>query len=192
MRTQLGHITNLSTGIYAKPDFSADTLYLQANHFSEMGFVNGSVKPLLQLSNKYEKHLLGDNDILFAAKGFNNFAVVYHKTIGQAVASSSFIIIRVVDQYKPLVLPEFLVWYLNNNKEVEIFHKAKAASTVPSISISQLSELSINIPDVKTQKQIITLQNLRMKEKHLISKIEELKDKQIQSLLLLKTAKDEN
>lgn len=184
MKQLLKHIATLSTGIYATPDILADTLYLQGNHFSETGFFDTSVRPQLKLTNKYEKHLLQNDDILFAAKGLNNFAVVYHNSIGQAVASSSFIVIRLTGQYKQEVLPEYLVWYINNSKQIPVFHKIKATTTIPSISISQLSELEVNIPNKSTQELVVNFQQLREKERETIRRLEFLKDQLTQEILL--------
>ena len=194
LKAQLKNIANLTTGIYAKPDIVADTLYLQATDFLKSGELNQVVRPQVKLSNKYEKHLLRNSDVLFAAKGFNNFGVVYDQSIGAAVASSSFIIIRIMDKYKKTIAPEYLNWFMNYSKQIEGFHKQKAVSTVPSISISQLSELEIYIPDMATQKLIVSIQQLRNKEKEIALELENLKDQLIQELLLkkIKNNEDEN
>lgn len=189
MKTNLSHIATLSTGIYAQSDILADTLYLQTNHFSETGAFDTSVKPHIKITNKYEKHLLQNDDILFAAKGFKNFAIVYHSSIGQAVASSSFIIIRILGQFREQILPDYLAWYINNSKAISVFHKEKASSTVPSISITQLSELEIDIPTIPTQELIIDFQKLRINEKETIKRLEFLKDQLTQELLLKATKK---
>jgi restriction endonuclease S subunit len=180
----LEYITNLFTGIYAQPGILADTLYLQGNHFSETGSFDPAVKPQLKMANKYVRHLLQNDDILFAAKGLNNFAVVYHNSIGQAVASSSFIVLRLSREFKTKVLPEYLAWYINNSKQIPILHKAKATTTIPSISIAQLSQLEINVPDIPTQQLVMEFQQLRGKEKETIKRLEFLKDQLTQEILL--------
>jgi restriction endonuclease S subunit len=184
LRTTLEHITILSTGIYAQPDILADTLYLQGNHFSETGTFDQSVKPQLKLSDKHQRHLLQNDDVLFAAKGLNNFAVCYRNTIGQAVASSSFITIRIAPEFKNRVIPEYIAWYINNSKQITIFHKTKATTTIPSISIAQLSQLEIDIPDRTVQELIVEVQQLRDKEKQTIKRLVFLKDKLTQQTLL--------
>lgn len=180
MKTQLKDIAYLMSGIYAKPDILADIYYLQGNHFVGTGEFDPAIKPQLKLNNKYEKQLLQNDDILFAAKGFNNFAVVYHESIGKAVASSSFIIIRMKSQYVNKVFPEYLKWLLSNSPQIEEFYKQKPASTVPSISIGQLSALEIEIPDYNTQQLIVNTYECRAKEVQLIRQLEKLKDKKIQ------------
>jgi len=184
LETQLAHIAHLSTGIYAQPDIIADTLYLQANHFSRSGAFDTSIEPQIKLTNKYEKHLLENADILFAAKGMNNFGVVYHNSIGKAVASSSFIIVRIMDKYQQQILPEYLAWFINNSKEIKIFHKQKATTTIPSISISQLSDLEIAVPSLSKQKLVVDIQQLRDRESDAVRKLESLKDQLTQQTLL--------
>lgn len=186
MKVSLKIIANLTTGIYAKPDIYADTFYLQGNHFSEYGYFDTSVntKPQLQFTNKIEKHLLQNDDVLFTAKGFNNFAVVYNKSIGQAVASSSFIVIRIKSEFKSKILSTFLAWYLSNSRQVEIFHNAKSASTIPSISIKQLAELEITIPSIEIQSLVVKYQQLKEREKAIAKKLIVLKDQFTQEILL--------
>lgn len=168
MKRTLNDIATLSTGLYAQPDILADTYYLQTNHFLENGLFDTSVKPQVKLVNKYEKHLLGEGDILFAAKGQNNFAVIYHSKIGQAVAASSFIVIRIKWDFVKLILPEYLTWYLNSSNQIEVFKKVKSTTTIPSISISQLSDLEVFIPDIEVQKKILKIDELRKQESELM------------------------
>lgn len=183
MKAELNNIATLSTGLYAQPDILADTYYLQANHFLENGLFDTSVKPLVKLENKYEKHLLSEGDILFAAKGQKNFAVIYHSSIGQAVASSSFIIIKIRSEFKKLILPEYLAWYLNSSNQIEVFQKVKSTSTIPSISIAQLSQMEINIPNIDKQKGIIKIDELRKQEKEIIKKIDFNKEQLIREII---------
>ena len=189
MKTSLNNIATLSTGVYAQPDIIADTYYLQANHFINNYQFDNSVKPYLKLENKYEKHLLNNGDILFAAKGFNNFAVVYNSTIGQAVASSSFIIIRISGEYQNKILPEYLVWFINTTPQIKVFHHSKAASTIPSISISQLKNLMVDFPNIEKQKLIIKIFQLRNQEKEIIKQIDIYKENLIQHKLLKASTK---
>lgn len=120
------------------------------------------------------------------AKGFRNVAIVYSEYMGPAVASSSFFVIRVNSQQ---ALPGYVAWFINHPNSQKIL-KAKAKGTsLPSISISALADLEIDLPDMKIQQEILLIQDLRNKEKQLISEIEALKEQHIQQELLLKTHK---
>jgi restriction endonuclease S subunit len=178
----LTDIATLSTGIYAPPDLAPDTLYLQSNHFINARSFDNSVRPQIKYRDKYHRHLLRDDDLLFVAKGFNNYAVVYKSSIGKAVASSSFIVIRMKDEN--YLLAEYLAWYLTNSKQVKVLHNAKKTTTIPSISIDQLSKLEISIPPISMQKSITNIQKLRDKEKDTLKLMEALKDQLTKETLL--------
>jgi restriction endonuclease S subunit len=183
LKTLLENIAKLQSGLYAQPDIQADTLYLQGVHFDQFGEFNRDVKPQLKLDDKIERHLLQHNDILFAAKGLNNFAVVYHTDLGKAVASSSFIIVRLNHNYRQQVQPNYLAWYLTNNPGVKLFHK-QLGTTIPSISIEKLSKLEIDIPSLEQQQRIVQIQELRNREKQLVKQLEIHKDFSIKHQLL--------
>jgi restriction endonuclease S subunit len=183
LKTKLSNIVQFQSGIYEKPDINADTLYLQAVHFTRSGSFNQTVVPQLKLNSKLEKHLLKEGDLLFAAKGLNNFAAVYQNSIGKAVASSSFIVIRIKEEQNQKIQPDYLAWYITHNKQIKLLHQQQWGTTIPSISMKQLGELEIDIPPVAIQKKIVAIHQLREKEKELATSIEEWKDKQIQLLL---------
>ena len=182
MKSRLSNIAKFQSGVYEQPDINADTLYLQAVHFTRVGIFDKTVGPQLKLNNKLEKHLLKDEDVLFAAKGLNNFAIVYYNHIGKAVASSSFIVIKIPEENKHIILPDYLAWFLTHHKQIKLIHK-QLGTTIPSISMKQLSELEIDIPSIEVQKRIVSVHQLREKEKELTTRIEEYKDKKIQLLL---------
>jgi len=181
LKIKLHHIAKLQSGLFAQPEPQADTLYLQGVHFNEFGEFNRNVKPQLKSDSVNPKHLLQENDILFAAKGLNNFAVVYHTEIGKAVASSSFIIVRQTDDDN--TLPEYLAWYLSTYPGVKLYHK-QLGTTVPSISIATLNELDVATPSIEQQRRIVQIQQLRNQEKKLIQQLGVQKNYLIKHTLL--------
>lgn len=189
MQTKLSNIAEFQSGIYEKPDINANTLYLHAVHFTRSGLFDKTVEPQLKLKNKLEKHILKEGNLLFAAKGLNNFAVVYHTNIGQAVASSSFIVIKIREEEKQKIQPDYLAWFITHNNQIKIMHEQQLGTTIPSISMKQLAELEIYIPTVAIQKKIVAIHQLREKEKELTIHIEKRKDKQLQLLLSNATKK---
>lgn len=183
MVQKLANIVDFQSGVYAKPGIGADTLYLQSIHFSLSGEFNYSVKPALKLDSGLTKHLLQEGDILFAAKGLSNFAVVYRKSIGQAVASSSFIVLKIKPAFSQPVSPEFLAWTLSHDQQVRLLHSKQLGTTIPSINISQLKEITVTIPPLEVQHKIVVIQKLHEKEIQINKQLAELRKKQIQHLL---------
>lgn len=184
LKTHLGHIATIQTGIFAKPIAEGEIVYLQAKHFDINGKLNSILHPDLKQGNLTEKHLLGEGDILFAAKGTKNFAALYENEKQPAVASTSFFVIRIQGGFRNKILPEFLVWLINH-PNLQNFLKAKAIGTsIVSISKTVLEELEISIPNLQTQKAILKIKELRNTEIKLKQQIEILREKQIQQQII--------
>jgi restriction endonuclease S subunit len=184
LKIKLEHIATIQTGIFAKPVSKGKVVYLQVKYFDEHGQLQSTLHPDLEYDNISEKHLLKPNDVLFAAKGTKNFAAWYESENMPAVASTSFFVIRIQNNFQTKILPEYLVWFINHPIS-QSFLKANAiGSSIASISKVVLEKLEISIPDVQTQKNILKISHLRDKEKNLKKLIETLREKQIQAMLI--------
>lgn len=183
MKTALKHITNIQTGVFAKPIKEGEIVYLQAKHFDENGLLISLLHPDLLAENISGKHLLQPGDVLFAAKGTKNFAAWYESKNLPAVASTSFFVIRLKENIINNILPEFLAWYINQPVSQKFLKGNAMGTSIASISKAVLEELEISIPDLQTQKTILKITYLRNSEKKLQQQIEMLKEKQIQHCL---------
>jgi len=184
MNKKLHEIAILTSGVYAKPDYSPDTLYLQSVHFDEFGQLDPLLKPQLNVDGKTAKHILEEGDILFAAKGTNSFGVVYQEAYGKAVASSSFIVVRIRQEINGEILPAYLAWFLSNTPAIRNFHRKQLGTTIPSISIKKLSEIEVQVPPIEKQHLITSIQQLRNKQKDLNMQLETAREIQIQQFLI--------
>ena len=184
MKTTLKHIATIQTGIFGKTESKGDIVYLQAKHFNENGQLHSILHPDLKADNITEKHLLKHGDVLFAAKGTKNFAAWYESKNQPSVASTSFFVIRVQENFSNKILPEFVVWLINHPTSQKFLKGKAIGSSIVSISKSVLEELEIFIPDLQTQKAVLNITQLRNTEKSLQKKIESLREKQIQQLII--------
>lgn len=181
MKIALEHITTIQTGVFAKPIQKGDIVYLQAKHFDKNGELTEILYPDLDANSKIEKHLLKRGDVLFAAKGSRNFAAWYENDKIPAVASTSFFVIRL---HEKNILPGYLTWFLNHPNTQALLKGQARGSSIASISKVVLSELEIPIPYIQKQELILKIFKLRNKEKSLKQQIENLREKEIQSLLI--------
>ena len=181
MKRLIKNITNIQTGLFAKPTGVGELVYLQSKHFNEHGQMHSVLHPDLVAEGISEKHLLKDGDVLFAAKGSKNFAAVYENHNEPSVASTSFFVIRTADKK---VLPQYLAWFLNNHNSQTLLKGQAIGTSIPSISKHVLENLEITVPNIETQKVILQINKLRNKEKSLKQKIETLKEKQIQQQII--------
>jgi restriction endonuclease S subunit len=181
LKTLIKNITNIQTGLFAKPAGIGEIVYLQSKHFDEYGQLHSVLHPDLLAEGISEKHLLKDGDVLFAAKGTKNFAAVFENHNEPSVASTSFFVIRPTDKK---VLPQYLAWFLNNYNTQTLLKGQAIGTSIPSISKQVLENLEIPVPEIKTQKAIVEISKLRNKEKSLKRKIETLREKQIQQQII--------
>ncbi len=184
LKLRIKDIAIIRSGIFAKPSPHGDVNYLQVRNFSKSGDLNNIVHPELQMNSRIKKYTLHEGDVLFAAKGAKNFAVKVERDFGNVVASSSFFILRIKPNCTEKIIPEFLVWSLNHSTNKQVLKSRAIGTGLPSISKTVLEDLEIYIPDIKTQQTILKIHELRNKEKHIKSKIEELREQQIQQILL--------
>ncbi|MEG2243803.1 MAG: hypothetical protein RSC87_10055 [Muribaculaceae bacterium] len=70
---KLKDIAEIQTGIYAKASPNPDTVYLQVNNFDAERVICNTAKPSITIPSKNKGHYLNVGDLLFAAKGNNNF-----------------------------------------------------------------------------------------------------------------------
>lgn len=177
MKILVKDITSIHTGLFAKPGGTGELVYLQSKHFNEYGQLHAVLYPELVAEGISEKHLLKDGDVLFAAKGTKNFAAVFENHNEPSVASTSFFVLRLFDQK---VLPQYLVWFLNNPTTQKLLKTQAIGTSMPSISKQVLENLEIPVPNLEIQKAILKVFKLRDKEKALKRKIETLREKLIQ------------
>ncbi|MEB8345092.1 restriction endonuclease subunit S [Flavobacteriaceae bacterium KMM 6898] len=172
MKTELKHIANIQTGVFAKPVAKGDIAYLQPKYFDEMGKLKINLEPDLNSIGISEKHILKQGDVIFAAKGSKNFASSFDLDDMSAAASTSFFVIRIFDKS---ILPEYLTWYLNHQTTMKYLKSYARGTSIPSISKEVLNDLEIILPSLEKQKLIFKIDDLRSAERNIIMKVLSLK-----------------
>lgn len=166
MTTTLGQVAAISTGVYAKTNATGDVQYLQAKHFDEQGNALPILSELqgIAFSSRLSSHLLLDGDVLFMAKGDRHQACLYRQEMGRAIASTSFLVVRIHDDK---IMPAYLQWFLNTAILQKRLASLARGTHIPSISKKTLQELEINIPSLSTQEAIIDIHALWQREQEL-------------------------
>lgn len=125
-----------------------------------------------ELTGKREPDYLTTGDILVAARGSHNYAVQVDQalaTIGkQAVAAPHFFVITLK---KKDILPEFLVWLLNQTPTQRYFEQNAEGTLTKSIRRSVLEEAPVVVPPLAKQRAIISMAATLRDEHKLIQKL---------------------
>lgn len=117
-----------------------------------------------ELSGKKTPYWIRKSDVLFVARGVKNYAVLIDREMEQLLCAPHFYILRVK---KNTLLPEFLVWQLNEKPLQIYFNKSAEGSVTKSVRRSILEEASISIPLLEKQKEILALHKIIVREKAL-------------------------
>lgn len=122
-----------------------------------------------ELGGKRDPGWLQQGDILFAARGSHNYAVLVTNEISKAgikaVAAPHFYVVSVKQEE---VLPEYLVWLLNQRPCKRYFEQNAEGSLTKSIRRSVLEEAPIAIPPLYRQKAIVGLVKTMRKEQEIV------------------------
>jgi restriction endonuclease S subunit len=124
---------------------------------------------------------LQENDILFVGRGSRFFAVHVKNVAKYSLASPHFYVIRVAQKVK--ILPEFLVWYLNSQISQKFYAANQEGSALPYISRKTLDSLSVPLPELEKQHQIVKLYGSLQKQQKLMEELLECKNIYINKII---------
>jgi len=125
-----------------------------------------------ELTGKREPDYLTPGDILVAARGSHNYAISVDQTLAslgkQAVAAPHFFIVRLK---KKDILPEFIVWLLNQTPAQRYFEQNAEGTLTKSIRRSVLEDAPVVVPPFARQRAIIAMANALREEQRLIQQL---------------------
>ncbi|WP_070138429.1 restriction endonuclease subunit S [Crocinitomix algicola] len=163
-----------------KPVFDNDGTcrLIQIKDVSKEGFIDSPM--LIRCKEDDTGHFLKHGDLLFVAKGNNNYAMVFDADFS-AIAISLFFVVR-PDHSK--VSAKYLAWYINSKPGQHYLEQHRMGAAVGNIRKSVLENMPILLPDLKTQEQISTLHQAMIKEKQLTNAYLEKKENYINQKIL--------
>lgn len=125
-----------------------------------------------ELTGKREPDYLTTGNILVAARGNHNYAIQVDKLLAttgkQAVAAPHFF---VVSLKKKDILPEFMVWLLNQVPVQRYFEQNAEGTLTKSIRRSVLEETPVVVPPLVKQQAIIAMASTLGEEQRLIKRL---------------------
>lgn len=107
-------------------------------------------------------------DVLFLAKGANNFAFAVPTLPTPALAAGYFFVLRPT----PAILPEYLAWFLNHDSTRAVLTRLSTKGAhMPVIRRDVLASLDVPLPPVARQQTIADLDSLRQQEQRLLANL---------------------
>ncbi len=134
----------------------------------------------VELPTKRAPVWLADGDILFAARGSNNYAFAIQDPLQKAVCSPHFFVLRVS---KPRMLPpEFLAWQINQKPAQDYFQKTATGSYILNIRRRAVENLEIAIPSLHKQELIVKMHQTAIAEKQVLQALITSRNKQMEAI----------
>lgn len=130
--------------------------------------VNWSSVISTELAGRKRPDWLQPDDVLFAARGNRNVAILIDAVPGRAVCAPQFFLLRVKDDR---VLPAYLAWYLNQLPAQRYFAQSAEGTLVTSIRRAVLEALPVPLPSFERQQLIAKLGDAFLREKRLTEKL---------------------
>ena len=176
MKHQLKNLTSLHSGYTFRKklvgDPNGDTHVIQFRDAENFERINPATPLKIDGSGMPKQHFLTNRDVIFLAKGQYNYAIPYLNEFSKAVATSTFVVLRLKNEH---LNPAYLAWYLNQPPAQNFLKTRTAGTYVQNITKKDLGELEIPVPNPEMQNSIVTIHNLQRKYDKLS---EELRDKQ--------------
>ncbi|GIW81690.1 MAG: hypothetical protein KatS3mg105_3497 [Gemmatales bacterium] len=115
-----------------------------------------------------EKYEARQGDVLFLVRGHRLFATAITEPIRDAVATGYFFILRPMSG---TILPGYLAWYINQPPFQAELRTYMKGTHQPLVSRKDIENLRVEVPPLETQATIVALEDLRLREQHLLASL---------------------
>lgn len=183
--TKLSSVVDVKTGFplrrAAEEDRHGDAVLVQMKDVDPIEGVSWTRAIKINTEGRRNPDWLKENDVLFVGRGSRFFAVHVKTAKEHSLASPHFYVLR--NKKTEKVLPEFLVWYLNSQAAQKFYTSYQDNSGIPYINRTNLSMLPLQLPDIETQKKIVSTHECWRKQRQLLEELTEKKDAYINAIL---------
>ena len=171
-KTKLADIANIKAGYPFRGQIqtvaSGVVKVVQMKHANEIDGVAWDDLVVTNLEGRRKPDWLVKDDIVFAARGNNNFAVCLDEVPGKAVCSPHFYQIHIRDPNK--ILPGYVAWFINQSPAQRYLISSAEGTMIRSIRRAVLESLTIVIPELRKQVAIVELDSRAKQENALLHK----------------------
>ncbi len=169
---QLGDVCNIKSGlILARKMAKKKTLHvyrvLTLKSFLTDGKIDTALLDTMYASEELSNTYLTQVGDILVRLSYPYTAVCIDETTKGIVYSSNFICIQPSEK----IYPEYLLWFLNTNDVRNEMNGFASGTSFAMVKAGVFKELSINLPDLETQKKLGDLYNLLKQEIHLLEKL---------------------
>ena len=182
MKNKLKDIALVQMGLSFRsriePDSDGNVAVIQMRDLIEDKLDYGNLMTI-NINGINERHLVECKDLVFRSRGKTTTATIIDKEPRQTVVAAPLFLIRATSEK---VLPEYLCWFINLSSSQAFLHSRATGTAMTMVGKSALDALEIPLPNLETQKQIVTLADLLNKEQRLMRALVEQKGKLVKAI----------
>ena len=135
---------------------------------------------VVRLENIKSSHYLENEDIIFCARGADNYSIMIDEPKTDSIAAYHFLVISPDPQQ---VVPAYLAWFLQLPVSRAYFTGNALRGTVPLVKKETLAKYEIPLIDLEKQERVAELYKLKNKEKTLVYQLADKREKLINAIL---------
>jgi restriction endonuclease S subunit len=135
----------------------------------------------MDLERAREKDFVAAGDVLLRSRGASYRGAIVPDVSSGTVAAAPLYVLRLAH---PGVLPEYVVWYVNQPGPQAVLAAAACGTHIPSVSRQAFAELEIVLPPVEEQRRIAEVDRLLREERGLTLALLDRRERLFQELLL--------
>ena len=168
-------ICSIQIGYTARARFepAADgVLAIQLRDIGEDGIDIAQVARV-QVNERIDRYLVQRGDVLFRSRGERNIAAALDERFAEpAIAVSPLMTLR---PNRTAILAEYLAWAINQPDAQRQFDSAARGTSIRMVPKAALNDLNIDVPDLETQRRIVSIDTLAAREEVLMHLLAEKK-----------------
>ena len=171
---KLEEITNLSAGHPFRGKIpeakGSGVIAIQMKNLSVNGGIDWDNCIETEVTSKRTFKYLQEGDILFTARGDNNFAVMIENIPNnkRVVAAPQF---HVLSSIHKGIMPEYIAWLLNQKPCQRYFQREAEGSLTKNLRIKTMGDTPITIPSLEKQQNIVKLATTLKQEQQILKQL---------------------
>src|SRR3972149_8135049 len=174
MKKKITEIADIQIGYQFRKKIELDdpgtNRVIQIRDFDENHTLNKDGLSRVRIDKSTDQYLIRRGDVLFLSRGHRHWAAPIIDELQDTVAVGHFFVIKMRNE---IILPEYLAWYINQSPAQEYLHNiARRGTHMPLVTLSAFKGLTVEVPDMATQHQIVELSRLMERENKLLAELQ--------------------
>lgn len=148
-----------------EPAAHGGVLTIQMRDIAPDGYVNPELLTRMQLDGVADRYFVCVGDVVFRSRGERNSAVALDGRFDESALA-----LLPLFAFRPkldLVTPEYLAWAINRPSAQRYFDSKARGTNMRMIPKSAIDDLELDVPDLETQRKIVTVDALASQERAL-------------------------